>query len=318
MAPTPKIVLSASRRTDIPAFYLRWFMDRLARGSFAVVNPFNQHVKRVPAGPDAVHSIVFWSKDFGRFLARAAGEHLRHRGYGLFFNFTVNSAVALLEPHVPSLESRLEQLEALSRRFGPQSIAWRFDPLCFFRRNDGPLEDNLSDFDRIARRAYRAGITRCVTSFMDHYPKLRRRLNGVPGLAFVDPPPAEKARILLELESRLRAFQIDLYTCCEKDILQQLPAGSRIRPSACVPNTLLADLYGGDISLEKDGGQRRRQGCGCQVSVDIGSYSRQPCGHGCLFCYANPRASAGGAVPDRSCAAAGRRSACRSLAPGAG
>jgi hypothetical protein len=297
MAPTPKIVLSASRRTDIPAFYLTWFMNSLDRGFFSVANPFSQRVAQIPAGPDKVHTIVFWSKDFGRFLAEEIGEELRKRGYCLFFNFTVNSRSPLLEPRVPPLENRLSQLEALSHRFGAQSINWRFDPLCFYRKNGGSVENNLADFSVIARRAHRAGVTRCITSFMDHYPKIRRRLAAVPGFSFVDPSPVEKAAILLRLETRLRPLQIELTTCCEKDILQRLPAETKIRPSACISNTLLTELYGGNISLKRDTGQRRRQGCGCQVSVDIGSYRDQPCDHGCLFCYANPRGDANLSTP---------------------
>jgi hypothetical protein len=267
-------------------------MHRLDRGFFYVTNPFTQRVSQVPAGPDTVHTIVFWSKDFGRFIAEEIGEELRKRGYGLFFNFTVNSRSTLLEPRVPPLENRLGQLEALSRRFGPRTINWRFDPLCFYRKTGGSVEDNLADFSVIARSAHRAGVARCITSFMDHYPKIQRRLAAVPGFSFVDPSPVEKAAILLELETRLRPLQIELATCCEKDILQRLPTGTKIQPSACIPNTLLTELYGGRISLKRDTGQRRRQGCDCQVSVDIGSYRDQPCGHGCLFCYANPRGSA--------------------------
>ncbi|MFZ0724319.1 MAG: DUF1848 family protein [Desulfobacterales bacterium] len=297
MAATPNIVLSASRRTDIPAFYLPWFMEQLDRGFFSVANPFTQRVAIVPAGAQAVHTIVFWSKDFGRFLDRKIGEELRRRGYGLFFNFTVNSALPLLEPRVPALEDRLGQLDELARRFGPQTINWRFDPLCFYRDGGGEVADNMADFEVIARSAHRAGVRRCITSFMDHYPKIRRRLAGRPGFSFLDPVPAEKAAILKDLEARLRPLAIELYTCCEKEVLRQLPAGTRVRPSACIPGPLLAELYGGGISLKKDAGQRRRQGCGCQVAVDIGSYRDQPCGHDCLFCYANPQGSTAPAPP---------------------
>ncbi|MEJ2476868.1 MAG: DUF1848 family protein [Desulfobacterales bacterium] len=299
-ATTTKIVLSASRRTDIPAFYLTWFMSSLDRGFFDIANPLNKRVTRVPAGPDTVDTIVFWSKDFGRFLAEEIGEELRKRGYGLFFNFTVNSRSPLLEPKVPPLESRLDQLESLSRRFGPQSINWRFDPLCFYRKSGGSVENNLADFSVIARSARRAGVTRCITSFMDHYPKIQRRLAAVPGFSFIDPSPVEKAAILLKLETRLRPLKIGLSTCCEKNILQRLPAETMIRPSACISNTLLTELYGGRISLKRDTGQRRRQGCGCQVSVDVGSYGDQPCSHGCLFCYANPRGGATLSTPGES------------------
>jgi hypothetical protein len=299
-ATATKIVLSASRRTDIPAFYLTWFMSSLDRGFFDVANPFNKRVARIPAGPDTVDTIVFWSKDFGRFLAEEIGEELRKRGYGLFFNFTVNSRSPLLEPGVPPLESRLDQFEALSHRFGPQSINWRFDPLCFYRKSGGSVENNLADFSVIARSAHRAGITRCITSFMDHYPKLQRRLAAVPGFSFIDPSPVEKTAILLKLETRLRPLKIGLSTCCEKDVLQRLPAETEIRPSACISNSLLTELYGGRISLKRDTGQRRRQGCGCQVSVDVGSYGDQPCSHGCLFCYANPRGGATLSTPGES------------------
>lgn len=297
MASKSKIVLSASRRTDIPAFYLPWFMERLDRGFFSVANPFTQRVAIVPADVQAVHTIVFWSKDFGRFLDTKTGEDLRRRGYGLFFNVTINSALPLLEPRVPPLQARLGQLAELARRFGPQTINWRFDPLCFYRDGRGEVTNNMADFGTIAHGAHRAGVTRCITSFMDHYPKIRRRLAGRPGFSFRDPAPVEKAAILQDMEARLRPLGIELYTCCEKEVLRQLPANTRIRPSACISNTLLTKLYGGGISLKKDPGQRRRQGCGCQVAVDIGSYRDQPCGHGCLFCYANPLGSAGPPPP---------------------
>ena len=81
-----KTVISASRRTDIPAFYMPWFMERLLEGRFQVVNPFNNRSKVVSAGPDQVHSIVFWSKNFGPFIAGDFGERLEEMGYHLFFN----------------------------------------------------------------------------------------------------------------------------------------------------------------------------------------------------------------------------------------
>jgi hypothetical protein len=79
-----------------------------------------------------------------------------------------------------------------------------------------------------------------------------------------------------------------LFLCCEKDLLDSLPAGSGIRESSCIPNDFLVERYGGSLSFKKDSGQRVASGCGCKVSVDIGSYQFQPCYHQCLFCYANP------------------------------
>jgi hypothetical protein len=93
---------------------------------------------------------------------------------------------------------------------------------------------------------------------------------------------------LLDLERVLSALGIGLFTCCENETLAALPARSTIAPAACIPNDRLMRLYGGRLSLQRDSGQRRSAGCGCRKSVDIGSYDRHRCPHGCLYCYANP------------------------------
>ena len=283
-----QIVLSASRRTDIPAFYLSWFMKGIDRGYFDVTNPFNQMVKRVPSDPRTVHTIVFWSKNFGHLLADKVGEKLRERKYHLFFNYTLNSPLPFLEPGLPPLDTRLKHLDDLCNLFGPQAVSWRFDPICFYSLNGEPMRTNLSDFFDIATRAREAGIQRCITSFMDHYTKISRRTAAVPGMEFLDPPPDHKVDILLWMKSILTPMGIELHACCERDIINRLPDGSGIQDSACIPNNLLVELYGGKLSFKRDPGQRRRLGCRCQVSIDIGSYRDHPCSHSCLYCYANP------------------------------
>jgi hypothetical protein len=294
MIKTHKTIISASRRTDIPAFYMPWFMGQIRRGSFEVTNPFNQRVSCVPAKPDTVHTIVFWSKNFETFLDKNYGEQLLKQGYHLFFNFTINSDCTNLEPHVPPLKKRLDQLEHLCQRFGPDTINWRFDPLCFFKTGVGPVQDNLRDFFSIAEKAAECGILHCITSFMDYYPKIRRRLSTWPGFAFIDPPLEKKIEILNGMEKELSAANIHLSVCCEKDLLQALPRSSSVTASACIPGDLIQKLFGGRLSLKKDTGQRVKAGCGCTLSSDIGSYRLQPCYHNCLFCYANPASGPGG------------------------
>jgi hypothetical protein len=283
-----KIIISASRRTDIPAFYMPWFMGQVRRGTFEVTNPFNQRVSFVPATPDKVDTIVFWSKNFGLFLDKNYGEELRKQGFHLFFNFTINSDCTNLEPNVPPLKKRLEQLEHLCQRFGPKTINWRFDPLCFFKTGVGRLQDNLHGFPDIAEKVAEFGIVRCITSFMDHYPKIRRRLSNRTGFAFIDPPLEKKIEILGGMEKTLAAGNIHLSVCCEKDLLEALPRSSSISGSSCIPGDFIQKLFGGRLSLKKDSGQRVKAGCGCTLSTDIGSYRLQPCYHNCLFCYANP------------------------------
>lgn len=125
---------------------------------------------------------------------------------------------------------------------------------------------------------------------MDHYPKIRKRTALIPGFEFVDPPMESKRDVLLNINQTLAAKNIDLYTCCEKEVLGTLPPETGIQPSSCIPNRLLVEIFGGDLSFKKDTGQRVSSGCGCMVSVDVGSYHLHPCYHNCLFCYANPTA----------------------------
>jgi hypothetical protein len=90
------------------------------------------------------------------------------------------------------------------------------------------------------------------------------------------------------MEKALLGKNIQLFTCCEKELLEALPETTTIKKNACIPNDLLMEVYGGNISLQTDKGQRIKNGCGCMVSIDIGSYRLHPCYHNCLFCYANP------------------------------
>ncbi len=283
-----EIVLSASRRTDIPAFHMPWFMEGIARGRFEVVHPYTRRIRQVPATVPPVRVIVFWSKNFGPFLAGGCGRRLEQMGYRLFFQFTINSECRVLEPNLPPLAERLSQLQRLCADHGPQAVNWRFDPVCWFREGADPVRDNLDGLPHIAAAAAACGIRRCTTSFMDAYAKVMRRASRRPGFAFIDPNRREQMEILLGMEGVLAAQGLRLCTCCEKDLLEALPRGSTITAGACMPNDLLMALHGGRLSLERDRGQRTRAGCECRVSVDIGSYSLHPCRHGCLYCYATP------------------------------
>lgn len=288
---TPRQIISASRRTDIPAFYMDWFMDGLNRGSFDVANPYTQRLTTIPVDPSNTHTLVFWSKNFGPFIAGGYGERLTRMGYHLFFNFTINSTDSILEPHVPDLNQRLDQLRHLADHFNPQAVTWRFDPICHYRGAQGRETNNLADFERIADGAAASGIRRCITSFVDLYPKvLSRPCPSEPGCGLFDPPMQQKKDVIHWMETRLSPLGINLFLCCEHDLLEQLPAESSVGAAACIPYDVLIRLFGSGISRAKDSGQRKSKGCGCVKSRDIGSYRLQPCFHNCLFCYANPRA----------------------------
>lgn len=267
-------------------------MAGIEAGHFEVQNPYNRRTVLVPATADQVHSIVFWSKNFGPFLDHGYEKQLVQRGYRLFFNFTINSAHAILEPMLPPLKLRIGQMERLIDIFGPDCVQWRFDPICFFRERIGRLGDNLDQFEEISRTAAQFGLKICITSFVDLYRKVIRRISRGCDLQLIDPPMAEKIATITRLADILASLGMQLLLCCENDLLDALPPGLPVGPSACIPNDKLTALYGPGISLATDSGQRKGAGCTCGVSKDIGSYNLHPCRHNCLFCYANPACDA--------------------------
>ena len=121
---------------------MEWFIEQIEKGRFEVVNPYNRKVSFVPATPDKVHTILFWSKNFGPFIKSGFGEKLKKLGYNLYFNFTINSEEPVLEPNVPALVERIWQLEYLCKNFDPGCISWRFDPICFYKTKDGDIHFN--------------------------------------------------------------------------------------------------------------------------------------------------------------------------------
>lgn len=294
MTRNPAKILSVSRRTDIPAFYLEWFMEHIRKGFFNIKNPYTRKTTKLDLKESPVHSIVFWSKDFGPFVRSGAGRELQAMGYNLYFNFTINSRSKILENNLPLLPERLRQLEQLAEVFGGECISWRFDPICFYRVSDqGPLENNLGDFSTIAEQAGRTGIKECVTSFCDLYAKINKRTKflskkGDKTVHFHDPDDDKKVRIIERMEHHLKQYGIGLFLCCEKKLFELLGESSPVSQNACIDGPKLKSLFGGDPETRRDYGQRAKLGCKCTRSVDVGSYDDHPCFHNCLFCYASP------------------------------
>ncbi len=265
-------------------------MDGLHAGAFEVPNPFNGRTARIPADPDAAPVIVFWSKDYGPFLDGGYGPELLRRGYRLLFHFTVNSENPLLEPNVRSLRERLRQIRQLTTLVPSEAVLWRFDPICFYQTEPRGLQHNLQDLERIGEAMAAAGIQRCVTSFASVYSKVARRVTRRGPCRFVELADAEKGEVLAWMMEKLAPLGIPLALCCQKSLLDAISGDlPGLTASACVSHQWVEAVYGPlGLSHRPDAGQRRSQGCGCQASKDIGSYRAQRCGHGCLYCYANP------------------------------
>jgi DNA repair photolyase len=267
-----KEVVSASRRTDMPAFYLDKLINDINKGFAEVRNPFSGKVSEVSLDPEKVHSLVLWSKNFGPFLKKK--DCFSH--YGLYFLFTVND-MPQLEPNVPPLSERLDTMSGLSEKFGPERIAWRFDPVVF---SPGGKVAVIDVFSKIADKVALMGIKRVIFSFMDNYPKIDRRLKekNISLSVFDDEKKREIAR---ELSAISHELGLTLENCCD-----DIGEAEGVTKRGCIDGALLSALAGGPADIRKDTGQRKT--CLCTKSRDFGSYSDMPCPHGCLYCYANP------------------------------
>ncbi|MDD1776787.1 MAG: DUF1848 domain-containing protein [Candidatus Helarchaeota archaeon] len=271
-----KLVISASRRTDIPAFYLDWFLEKLQQGFVMVRNPFfPAQISRVSLEKKDVHSIVLWSKDFGKFLQKTA----EFTGYNLFFIFTINDNPKW-EPKVISLDKRLRQLGELVADFGPQYIEYRFDPIVLWYE-DGELVNNLGSFKTIIQQVSELGIDNCVINFVDWYKKSLQRAKKY-GLVYYDPLLKEKIEIIKPLAEYCHQLGIKMYSCCNKN----LTSVANVQPSHCIDGTKLSTLFKAPCSTAK---APTRDDCGCTTSKDIGNYREQICHHACIYCYAHPQ-----------------------------
>ncbi len=290
-------IISASRRSDIPAFFADWFMARIRAGEVEYRNPFGGKNQRVSLRPEKVHSIVFWSKDYRPLLPHL--DELEARGYHLFFHFTITGAPRILEPHVPESTVAAETLAYLSTRFSPKHVIWRFDPILF----SAILEEKhyLEQFASLAK-TLRGKTRRCYFSFVCFYSKVKKRLARAPIAGCYDPPLERKRALAAKLAEIASDCHMELYSCCNDALVQPgakkgrcvdgdpLPLNSelstlnsQVKKGRCIDGELLAELFPDRPPITEV--RPTRTECGCYASVDIGTYGT--CRHGCLYCYAS-------------------------------
>jgi len=278
------MIISASRRTDIPAFYARWFINRIRAGYCEVPNPFNrQQVSRVSLLPEDVGVIVFWTRN-PRPLFPYLNE-LDGRGYRYYFQYTLLGYPPEIDAHNPALPASLATFRELAQRIGPEKVIWRYDPIVLSEAT--PPAYHREAYARLAR-ALAGSTRRSVISLMDDYPKIRSRL-GEMGRQGAQLLPlslaAEKASLPVWVEDLLRDLaeiartnHMEIQSCAEEFDL--LPYS--IRPGKCVDDEYIQRVFGLDVTHSKDPSQRKA--CGCMVSKDIGMYDS--CLFGCRYCYA--------------------------------
>jgi DNA repair photolyase len=276
------MIISASRRTDIPAFYADWFMTRIREGFFHRVNPFNANqVSAFSLAPEHVDAICFWTKNPRPLMAHL--DELDRCGFRYYFQFTLNSYNRTFEPHVPPLKERLDTFRELAGRIGPERVVWRYDPAILTSAT--PVAWHLEQAERIA--AHLAGATRrLVFSFYDFYGKGQGRLHAAlkgTDIALHDITAPEHAVKLQELVQGFKAVadrhELRLLSCSEELDLSSLG----VEHGACIDGQLILELFGGNPPTAKD--KNQRPACRCVESVDMGIYNT--CQFGCTYCYAN-------------------------------
>ncbi len=273
------MIISASRRTDLPALYAPWFMNRVRAGWCLVPNPFNPaQTSRISLAPEDVELFVFWTRNPCPLLPYL--EELRRGGHDFLFLFSLLDYPRSMEPGRPASNVALAVFQELSRRVGPERIVWRYDPLVYSNVT-GP-EWHVENFQRLAQ-AFRGHTSRCIVSLMEPYRKARKRLAALESLEFggveIGPWPEEMLPGLMRRLSDIAGENgMEMQSCAqERDFTEQ-----GVRPGACIDAEYIGQRLGIVVNHETDPHQRPH--CRCAASRDIGIYDTCPAG--CCYCYA--------------------------------
>ncbi|HLY44614.1 MAG TPA: DUF1848 domain-containing protein [Stellaceae bacterium] len=267
------MIVSASYRTDIPAFYAEWFMGRLAAGFCRVASPYGGPAYEVSLRPEAVDGFVFWTRNLRPLLPHL--DAVRRRA-PFVVQFTLTGYPRPLESSVIDTAEAVAQLHEVRRRFGPRAAVWRYDPVVFAAGLDAAA--HRAGFAQLAR-ALEGTVDEVVLSFMQPYRKTRRNLERAARrhtFAWRDPPDDEKRALLLELAAIAREAGMAPTLCSQPELLA--PGMGEAR---CVDAGRLGDVAGRPVVAREAG---NRPGCRCARSRDIGAYDT--CPHGCVYCYA--------------------------------
>lgn len=264
------MILSVSRRTDIPAFYSDWFFNRLNEGYLLVRNPINYHqVSKIILSPNVIDCIVFWTKNPEHMLSRL---YLLDN-YRYYFQFTLNSYDQTIERKLPKKPKLLDTFKKLSDSIGRDKVIWRYDPILL---TDQFTKDyHYQYFDYLANKL-KDYTSKCVISFLDLYSKTERNLKNVNLLPLTE---VDMREIAFNLNKIAQGYGLHIETCSEHVNLLEIG----IKHGKCIDDILISKIIGSSITIDKD--KNQREICGCVASIDVGSYNT--CRHNCLYCYAN-------------------------------
>lgn len=262
------MIISTGMRTDIPAFYSKWFINRIKEGFVYVRNPYYQNqVTRYELNPQVVDCLCFCTKNPSPILPYL--DELDK--FRQFWFVTITPYGKDIEPNVPDKNKVIESFQEISARVGINGIGWRYDPV--FYGNGFDLQRHIKEFEKIAK-ALKGYTNSCVLSFLDLYEKVKRNAPGIY------PPTIEEQKELGKALAKIaKENGMTIRTCCEGTHLAEFG----IDVSGCQTKEIIEKAIG--VSLNPPKRKNARAICNCLLGQDIGAYNT--CGHLCKYCYAN-------------------------------
>lgn len=265
------MIISASRRTDIPSYYSEWLVNRLKEKYVLVRNPMNIHqVSKIDLSPDVVDAIVFWTKNPTPMLSYLD----QINDYTYYFQFTLSAYGPDVERNLPSKNKIIiPTFQQLSKEIGKEKVIWRYDPIFFNEQYS--IEYHCKYFEVLASKL--GDYTeKCTVSFMDMYRNTER---NVKPLSIVKDTYEMQVELLQRFVEIAKEYGLYIDTCAEIGDFHNI----RVEHAHCIDRERIERIGGFKLNVDKDTNQRAE--CGCVASIDIGAYNT--CKNGCLYCYAN-------------------------------
>ena len=263
------MILNTGCRTDIPAYYGEWFLNRIQAGFVLARNPYRpEQVLKYRLDPAVVDALCFCTKNPQSMLSRL-GELSAFRQ---FWFVTVTPYGREIEPFVPDKARVLESVRQLSALVGARAVGWRYDPVFITERYS--IESHLRSFEAMAA-ALSGCVNSCVVSFIDLYEKTKRNFPQARAVSM-----EEQKRLIQTFVAIGRKYRIPIRTCCENASLARYGADV----SGCMTREVLEKALDCRLNVPKSKKSPRAE-CDCLLGADIGMYNT--CPHGCVYCYAN-------------------------------
>ncbi|EKV57663.1 hypothetical protein A966_03685 [Brachyspira hampsonii 30446] len=261
------MIISASRRTDIPSLHTKWFINRLKEGYIITQNPINKNnFYKITLNKNIVDIIVFWSKNPDiEFL-----NEVKDLGYEFYLHFTITAYDENIEKNIPDKYSLIKKFQSISKLFAKEKIVWRYDPIIL--NDDFDINYHINHFKNFAY-SLNGYTDECIFSFVEIYSKIKNSIKNINN--------DDKVLLIENMKYISEKNNIKLKSCSQDFDNSNI----KIEKSACIDKERIQKILGYSIKEKKDKSQRKL--CACIESIDIGMYNT--CTNGCIYCYANSK-----------------------------